>query len=102
MPSQVHTVENVPGASPYSAGDRLRAGLVLALANAAGGSAGAAVTVAVTGLSLPAKYFVSVSPNQDARWYISAKTQSGFTVNLLPGLASETIAAGTIDLAIFA
>ncbi|RKR46303.1 hypothetical protein [Paraburkholderia sp. BL17N1] len=98
----VHTVEVLNGSTPLARPDRLALALIEGLANVAGGSAGAAVTVAVTGLDLPAKYTVVVSPNQDATWYVSAKTNTGFTVNLNPRLAANTLAAGTIDIAILA
>lgn len=100
MSFDVHTVAVVPGTN-LNANDRLHVGLLQGVANLVGGSAGAAVAVAVTGLKLPSKYTVVVSPSQDSTWYITAKTATGFTVNLLPRLASETLAAGTFDLAIF-
>jgi hypothetical protein len=100
MSLDVHTVAVVPGTN-LSANDRLHAGLLEGVANGVGSGAGAAVAVAVTGLKLPAKYTVVISPSQDATWYITAKTATSFTVNLLPRLASETLAAGTFDVAIF-
>lgn len=102
MSQDVHTVSAVPGAQPFGNSDRAHIGLLTGVANAAGSGAGAAVAVNVTGLKLPPKYTVCVSPGQDARWYITNKTAAGFTVNLEPGLAANTLAASTFDVAIFA
>lgn len=102
MSQVVHTVSAVPGAQRLALGDRLQVGLLNAVANAAGGSAGAAVAVAITGLTLPAKYVVLVSASQNAGYYITGKTSSGFTVNLFPGNPANTLGAGTFDVAIFA
>ncbi|HEX7854454.1 MAG TPA: hypothetical protein VF503_12235 [Sphingobium sp.] len=102
MSKVVHSVSLLPGFDPTSFEDRLILGVKKALANVAGGSAGASVTVVLTGLSLPKNYTVFVSPGQDATWWISARTQSGFTVNLSPRLAANTLAAGTIDILVVA
>ncbi len=101
MSLDLHTVEAVPGAAP-NANDKLRVGYLNAIANAAGGSAGASVAVAITGLSLPPNYNVHVEVDQDANAWISSKTQSGFTVNLEPRLAANTLAAGTFNVTIVA
>jgi len=93
----LHTVDAHNG-SDLTKLDRLGVYLKKQIATAAGSGAGAAVTIAITGLTLPAKYAVFVSPSQDATYYISGRTQSGFTINLLPRLAANTLAAGTIDL----
>ncbi|WP_413444137.1 hypothetical protein [Herbaspirillum frisingense] len=67
-------------------------------ANAAGGSAGASVSTTITGLAgLPAKYSVLVNPGQDASWYVTNKTSTGFTVVMTPNAAANTLAAGTFD-----
>jgi hypothetical protein len=78
-----------------------------AISNSAG-AAGATVSVAVTvtdkygNAALPSNlaYIPVVAPSQDCRWYITAKTASGFTVNLVPKDASTALVAGTIDVAI--
>ena len=101
MTFDVHTVSNPDGAKGQF-NDRVVLGSLIGVANAAGGGAGAAVTVAVTGLKLPAKYAVAVNPGQDATWFVSAKTATGFTVTLNPRLAANTLAAGTIDIVITA
>ena len=98
MSLQIHDLEVPDGAAGFRNKDRIVIGAAFGAANAAGSGAGAAVTVAVTGLkNLPANYAVLVNPGQDATWYISAKTNTGFTINLLPRLAANTLAAGTID-----
>ncbi|AJX59247.1 hypothetical protein AQ938_06925 [Burkholderia pseudomallei] len=96
-----HTVSAPAGAKPQL-NDRAVLGSLIGVANVAGAGAGAAVTVAVTGLSLPPNYAVAVNPGQDATWFVSAKTQSGFTVTLNPRLAANTLTAGTIDVIITA
>jgi hypothetical protein len=77
------------------------------VANAAGGSNGAAVTTAVSftdrfgaGL-LTANYVVSVMPSQAAWATITNKTTSGFNVVLTPP-ATVTLAAGTFDCVVLA
>ncbi|MDR9052074.1 hypothetical protein [Burkholderia multivorans] len=99
----LHTVDVAPGGFGFANKDRIIAASAFGVANAAGGSAGAAVTVPVTGLSgLPANYGVMVNPGQDATWYVSAKTATGFTITLTPRLAANTLAAGSIDWMLFA
>lgn len=98
----IHTVDVAPGSSPLAQPDRVLIALLEDVATAAGGSAGAAVVTAISGLTLPAKYVVQVTPNQDAVPFVSGKTQNGFNVTLNPRLAANTLAAGTVDIAIFA
>lgn len=102
MAFDLHTISVKDGSDALANGDRLSVLLKKQIANAAGGSAGAAVTVALTGLKLPPKYAVFVSPDQDATWWISGRSQAGFTINLAPRLAANTLAAGKLDLAVFA
>lgn len=96
MSKIIHSVAVPPQSDPLGFEDRIVL-LRKAVANAAGGSAGAAVTVAVSNLQLPANYSVVVNPAQDATWWVTAKTRTGFTINLAPRLAANTLAAGTID-----
>ncbi|MBJ9663185.1 hypothetical protein EFP18_12150 [Burkholderia glumae] len=98
----IHTVEVLPGSNPPAQPDRVAVALLTAVATAAGSGAGAAVTTAITGLALPATYSVQVTPNQDAVAYVTSKSQSGFSVVLNPRLAANTLAAGTVDITIFA
>lgn len=102
MSKVVHSVSVMPGSDALAFEDRVVTLLKKQLANAAGGSAGASVAVAVSGLQLPPKYSVFVTPSQDATFWISNRTQTGFTVNLSPRLAANTLAAGTIDLLVIA
>lgn len=70
---------------------------------AAGGGAGLARTIAVTDIKgLPADYSVRVELPEDATYYITAKTQAGFTINILPRLAANTLAGGSADVLIMA
>lgn len=96
-----HSVAVPPQSDPLGFEDRIVL-LRKAVANAAGGSAGAAVTIVVTGLQLPAAYSVLVTPSQDSTWWISGKTRAGFTINLAPRLAASTLAASTIDYLVVA
>jgi hypothetical protein len=51
---------------------------------------------------LPANYVPVVNPGQtNVTWYVSAKTGSGFTVNLVPLSTSIAVAAGTFDVVVF-
>ncbi len=100
MPIPSYITER-PDGSAFAGADRVIMGLQTQVANAACGSAGAAVTVAVTfGYELPANYAVFVNPGQDATWFVvnSSKTATGFTVTLEPRLATNTLAAGAIDV----
>ena len=102
MSLDLHTVSVLKG-TQLSQQDRLLIGQLLGVANAAGSGAGAAVAVPVAWPDqLPANYFVDICPNADVTWYITAKTSSGFTVNLNPRLAANTIAAGTFDVRVTA
>lgn len=98
MSLDLHTVAINSGSDALAQADRV--GLAkLTVANAAGGGAGQAVTVAVA-LTLPASYVVHATPSQDATCWISARTQAGFTLNIAPRLAASTLAIGAVDLLI--
>lgn len=103
MPQPIHTIEVPEGAiNGLSQPGRLLVGVLPGLANSAGGGAGASVNVVVSGLkNLPSKYAVVVNPGQDATWYVTSKTSTGFTVVLTPRLAANTLASGSIDVTIF-
>jgi hypothetical protein len=109
MAYDIKTVEVPPGPSspttvvPYLAKqDRVMLSN-FSVPNAAGGSAGAAVTVAIL-MQLPAKYTVLVNPDQDATAYVaqSSKSTSGFTITLNPRLSANTLAAGVLDVTVLA
>jgi hypothetical protein len=102
MNLDVHTV-SIPGGQSAKK-DRIICGQQNGVANAAGGSAGAAVVTAVAfpTNSLPPSYAVVVNPGQDATWWVDGKTQSGFNVHMLPRLAANTLAAGTFDVIVVA
>lgn len=99
MPFSIHDIDLADGSTPTMQ-DRLLGGLQLAVANAAGGSAGASVTVAVSFVSqLPANYAVFVDSGQaGVVGTVSARTNTGFTVTLSPILTTATVAAGTFNV----
>lgn len=101
MARDQHTIEVPDGAFP-SREDRTLIGVLANQANPVGSAAGAIVTVAVAIDDLPDNYAVSVNPGQDCRWYVDAKTNGGFNVNLVPVTGTDTIAAGTFDVAVLA
>ena len=81
-------------------------GTQLGVANAAGGSAGAAVTTAITfedafgnGL-LPSAYTAYVMPSQNCFATISSRTATGFNVILTPSPSTATLQAGSFDVSV--
>jgi len=100
MSLPVHTIDVLPG-SAQAQKDRVTFANLVGVANSAGGGAGQSVTVAVA-LALPASYSVMVNPGQDATWYVSGKTTTGFNVTLTPRLAANTLASGTFDVLVHA
>jgi hypothetical protein len=74
------------------------------VANLAGSAAGATVTVPISGLTLPSAYNVQVTPGSGvvASVLQNSKTNSGFSVVLTPLSSSATVAAGAIDVMVFA
>ena len=104
MSNYIHAIEVPDGAlAGLSQAGRLLVANLPSNANVVGGGAGLAVATAISGLKgLPAKYSVVVNPGQDATWFVSAKTSTGFTVTLTPRLAANTLAAGTFDAVVIA
>lgn len=102
MTFPLHTLEVPDGAFGFNQKGRALIGAGLGVANVIGGGAGQAVTVVVTGLkNLPTAFGVLVNPGQDATWWVDTKTATGFTIHLLPRLAANTLAAGTVDWFLF-
>jgi len=101
MGLDIHTLDVIPGGTPPYQPDRVIFAMLPNKATVAGASAGAAVSFNVA-MALPATYIVQATPNQDATVFVTAKTVTGFTVTLNPRLAANTLAAGTVDLTIFA
>jgi hypothetical protein len=101
MPIDYHTIEVADGSTPTARTDRL---IIAHLPNFpnAGAAEGASVTVPVTGLTLPATYGVQATPSQAAIVSVSAKTFSGFVLTLTPFSSTETLAAGSVDVVVFA
>jgi hypothetical protein len=104
MPQDMHTVQIADGSTPTSFTDRLQVAFLPQVPNAAGGSAGATVTVAIGNLVLPSAYAVHVTPGSSvvASVLQNSKTNSGFSVVLTPLSSSATVAAGAIDVMVFA
>lgn len=102
MSQMIHTIEVPEGAlSGLSQKGRVLLGSLPAQANLVGGGAGQSVVTAISGLKgLPASYTVVVNPGQDATWFVSGKTSTGFNVTMYPRLAANTLAAGTFDVLI--
>lgn len=103
MPFPLHTLEVPDGGYGFGQKGRALIGSGIGVTNAAGGGAGTAVTVVVSGLkNLPSNFGVLVNPGQDATWFVSSKTSTGFTITLTPRLAANTLASGTVDWFLFA
>ncbi|GGH14734.1 hypothetical protein GCM10007036_14240 [Alsobacter metallidurans] len=102
MPLPVQRFDVIGSADQLGMQDRVAFAIKKAVANAIGGGAGASVATVVTfSEPLPTNYAVLVTPNQDATFWISARSTAGFTVNLAPRLAANTLAAGSFDVAVF-
>jgi hypothetical protein len=97
------TVNHLIGANGYQPA----VSAVWNVANGAGASAGAAVTVSLATLFqdqfgnglLPPNYAVLVTPSQPAMVSVTGKTASGFSVTLTP-LGSTQLAVGTFDVVV--
>ena len=101
MGQDVHTVEVPNGFVPLNNPDRVLLGR-LSVAIVAGAAASDSVVTNVTGLDLPPSYAAFALPEQDAVAFVTAKTNSGFTLTVNPRLATETVASGNVDVLIFA
>lgn len=97
----IHSMSYTRGAALPSQQDRQRNWPQFGVANGAGG-AGATVQVAVVvpDSPLPANgnYFVDYDLPADYTVFTTNKTASGFTVNLQPRLAANSVAAGVFNL----
>lgn len=100
MAIDIHTIANLAGA-PFTRTDRVFMGVTVA-PYGAGGSAGAAVTVPVTGLDLPPSALVFASLGVDATAFVSGQSSTGLTLTIQPRLASATLAAGSVGVLIVA
>jgi hypothetical protein len=99
MPFDLHTIETVDGASQTARTDRVILAFLPSVSSAAGAGAGDAVTVTISGLSLPSTpYVVHALPSQPAVVSVSAKTVGGFVLTLTPLTTGTTLAAGTVDV----
>ena len=99
----IHTIRIPQGGAAPAQQDRLSLITQYGVANGAG-AAGATVTVAVVipGAPLPANgnYFVNYDMPADYTVFTTNKTAAGFTVNIQPRLAANSVAAGVFNLQI--
>jgi hypothetical protein len=101
MPFDFHTVQIADGSALTSFTDRLQIAYLPGFATPAAAE-GASATVTITGLVLPSIYAVHALPSQPAVVSVSAKTFGGFTLTLTPISTTETLAAGSVDVVVFA
>lgn len=64
------------------------------------GTTGSSVVVGFTGLSMPPKYMVQVTPSVPAIAAVTYKSQTAFSISLTP--LSNALAAGTVDVLLLA
>lgn len=91
-----HTIYTPDGAGT-NLFDRVVVGSVTAVYPAA--TAGATSTIAVTwGEPIPTPYAALISPIEDCTYFVSARTTVGCVLNVLPRLAANTLAGGSVEL----
>jgi hypothetical protein len=99
----VRVVEQIGNTSNFARTDRIFLAAYPRTANPAAAAEGDSVTVAFTGLELPATYSVVVSGlSQVAIATVTNRTFSGFSVVLNPLSASVTLVSGFFDCLVFA
>lgn len=70
-----------------------------ATATYASQSAGVTSTIAVTWTEpVVTPYCILPSMVEDATWFITSKTTLGFTLNIFPRLAANSLAGGTVEI----
>jgi hypothetical protein len=75
----------------------------IATATYAAAGAGVASTVAVSWTEpMPTPYCAIVSPVEDCTWFLSNRTALGFTLNVSPRLAANSLAGGTVKILVYA
>lgn len=78
--------------------DRVNFGTVTATYGA-GTTTGLTTAVAVTWSEpIATPYFASVSPIEDASYYISGRTSTGLTLNAIPRVATTTLVGGSVEI----
>lgn len=93
-----HTLYATDGTG-LNVADRVYFGTVTA--TYASASAGVASTIAVAWSEpIPTPYCAIMSPVEDCTYFISVKTTLGFTLNVLPRLAANALAGGTVEILI--
>ena len=99
MSFELHTVDVLDG-STLIRQDRLILARLDQVANASGATS-AAVTTAISGLSLPNNYIVLVECPQTVFVTVTSKTNSGFNVVLTP-LTGNAVSAGHFNVLVVA
>ena len=103
MGIDVRVVEQIGNTSNFARTDRIFLAAYPKTANPAAAGEGDTVTVAFTGLELPANYSVVVSGlSQVCIPTVTNRTFSGFDVVLNPLSASVTLASGFFDCLVVA
>ena len=101
MSIDIHTLRMIAPSSPLAHSDGMGCVFMPQAAYAAGSGAGANSTFNITGLQLPAKYMVIFGDlGQAGDAFVTNRARNGFTINVAPGAASATLAAGAIDVMI--
>lgn len=99
-----HSIDAVDGFNEFAFVDRAEVGINLAVSYPSG-AAGVTVTQTVAipaSANMPTNYFVSVELGFDGTWFITSKSATGFTLNVSPRLAANSVAAGTANIMIVA
>lgn len=101
MSLDVHTINFPAGSAAPAKQDQLSMINLFGMANGAG-SAGTTVQVPISlpSAGLPANYFVDYDMPADYTVFTTAKTAAGFTVNIQPRLAANSVAAGIFNVQI--
>lgn len=100
-----HSIEAVDGFNEFAFVDRAMLGINLTVAYPAAGAANTTVTAAVTipaSANLPPNYAVFVDASADATAFVTARSATGFTLNVGPRSNAATLGAGTVNLLIVA
>lgn len=101
----VHSLEAIDGFNEFAFTDRVLIGLNMTVAYGSGG-AGATVTAAVTlpaSADLPSNYAVFIDASSSDFFWVTNKSATGFTLNVLAQTASTgTVAAGSVNILIVA
>jgi hypothetical protein len=103
MGIDVRVIEQIGNTSNFARTDRIFLAAYPQTANPAAAAEGDTVTVAFTGLELPANYSVVISGlSQVAIPTVTGRSHTGFNVVLNPLVNTVTLAIGTFDALVVA